>query len=107
MSSKPPPLRPPQSARGAAQREAELVLRDESDEIIDNLKQQLSALQAQVNRYKSQGGAGGGGGARAGDTGRGLGSGRRTLAGGDDVSIHVGHRVGFPQHFARPAEAAP
>jgi hypothetical protein len=39
--------------------EAGLVLRDESDAIIDNLKQQLGALQAQLNRYKTPGAGGG------------------------------------------------
>ncbi|NIR98355.1 MAG: hypothetical protein GWO39_10130, partial [Gammaproteobacteria bacterium] len=38
-----------------AARDADLVLRDESDEIIDNLKQQLSTLQKELERF--QGGA--------------------------------------------------
>ena len=41
----------------------EVVLRDESDEIIDNLKNQLSSLQGQLEAYKSaEIGAGAGGG---------------------------------------------
>jgi hypothetical protein len=71
MSRKAPPTDQSQQDRSAARGEPraaagaaapggpELVLRDESDEIIDNLKQQLQALQAQLNRYKTTGAAGG------------------------------------------------
>lgn len=72
MSSKTPPIRQTRDARetpaapaAAAGRapgaEPSLVLRDESDEIIDNLKEQLAALQSQLHRYKKQDGAAGGG----------------------------------------------
>jgi hypothetical protein len=51
MSNKSPPVdRSPERTQVRA--DDEVVLRDESDEIIDNLKQQLQALQAQLNRYK-------------------------------------------------------
>lgn len=43
-----------------------VVLRDESDEIIDNLKSQLSSLQSQLDAYKTTGGAPGTAGAGAG-----------------------------------------
>jgi hypothetical protein len=70
MSSKSPPIEQSQAQRRAGGADSELVLRDESDEIIDNLKQQLSALQAQLNRYKDP--AGGAAGTQAGDERRAL-----------------------------------
>ncbi|NIP73428.1 MAG: hypothetical protein GWO16_10550, partial [Gammaproteobacteria bacterium] len=50
-----PPADQSQEERVRAARDADLVLRDESDEIIDNLKQQLSTLQKELERF--QGGA--------------------------------------------------
>jgi hypothetical protein len=60
MSGKATPTDQSQDKRTRARPQDDVVLRDESDEIIDNLKQQLQALQAQLNRYKRPAGAGGG-----------------------------------------------
>ena len=85
MSGKSPPTQQSQDKR--AKSEAELVLRDESDEIIDNLKQQLQALQVQLNRYKPPGGAGGG-------TLRGIIDERRALDLG--LTPHIASRLQVP-----------
>ncbi|HKI99034.1 MAG TPA: hypothetical protein VKB51_11215 [bacterium] len=60
MSSKSPPIAQSKAERTDAG--TDVVLRDESDEIIDNLKQQLQALQAQLNSYKRATPPGGSGG---------------------------------------------
>ena len=93
MSGKSPPIRQGTGSRTEPRTEpgadSELVLRDESDEIIDNLKQQLGALQAQLNRYKPSSGAGGSAGGTIRTTDE-----RRALDFG--LTPHIASRLQIP-----------
>jgi len=102
MSGKSPPLRHSSEPRSEPRAEprneprgtdAELVLRDESDEIIDNLKQELGALQAQLNRYKTGGTGAAGAGGAGGGTVR-LEDERRALDFG--LTPHIASRLQIP-----------
>lgn len=52
MSSKSPPIKASQEKRKKEPRPREVVLRDESDAIIDTLKRRLESLQRQMARYQ-------------------------------------------------------